>query len=174
MGANGKKVHAGLQKALTNIPYYKLFGAHATERGIGVRKIKKLQSYLGQDELMNGSISVDKIARIPGFESTTAKKVARDWMRFQNFIKEIDGYYTIEAEKVVGTALQNQKIVFSGFRDKDLQAAVEQAGGTMQSALSGKTTTLVVKDPNGTSSKIKKAQDLGTQIMSIDEFRKLV
>ena len=35
--------------ALINIPYYKLFGAYANERGIGVRRIKKLQQDLGLD-----------------------------------------------------------------------------------------------------------------------------
>lgn len=174
LGANGTKVHAGLQKALTDIPYYKLFGAYANERGIGVRKIKKLQEALGLDVLQSGNLAVDEIARVPGFESTTAKKIAMDWMKFQNFLKAIDGYYTIEAEKKVGTKLADQKIVFSGFRDKDLQAAVESAGGTMQSALSSKTTILVVKDPNGTSSKIKKAQDLGTKILGIDDFKRMV
>ncbi len=174
LGTNGSKIYAGLKVALTNIPYYKLFGAFANERGIGVRKIKKLQTALGLDALLNGDLAVHEIASVPGFESTTAKKIAMDWMKFQDFLKAIDGYYSLEVEKKVGTKLADQKIVFSGFRDKDLQAAVESAGGTMQSALSGKTTTLVVKDPNGTSSKIKKARELGTQIMSIDDFKRMV
>ena len=174
IGANGKKIHTGLQKVLKDIPYYKLFGAHASERGIGVRKIKKLQDAIGVTRLKGGGLGIDEIASVPGFERTTAKKIALDWMRFQAFLSKIDGYYTIEAEKAVGTKLAGQKIVFSGFRDKDLQDAVEQAGGIMQSALSGKTTILVVKDPNGNSTKIKKARTLGTKIMSVDDFRSMV
>ena len=42
----------------------------------------------------------------------------------------------------------------------------------MGSSISGKTTLLIAKDPTENSSKLKKARDLGIQIMGYDEFAK--
>ena len=66
------------------------------------------------------------------------------------------------------------KVVFTGFRDVDLQQAIETAGGEMQSGVSAKTTILVTRDPNSTSGKVQKARDKGVMILGIDEIKEMV
>jgi len=62
----------------------------------------------------------------------------------------------------------------TGFRDKEMAAKIEELGGDVQSSVSGKTTILVAKDPNSTSSKMQKARDNGTKIMGVDEFKEFI
>lgn len=65
----------------------------------------------------------------------------------------------------------NMAICFSGIRDAELEKKIVAGGGTIASGVSKKTTLLVVKDVNGTSSKISKAQQLGIAVMSMDDFK---
>lgn len=62
-------------------------------------------------------------------------------------------------------------VCVSGFRDSAMEQFIKENGGTIVSGVSKKTTHLIVKDTNITSSKINKAIDLGVTIISIDEFR---
>jgi len=176
IGENGHKVYDGLQSRLTNIPAYKLLGAFSTERGLGVRKFKKLQAAFGLDKLIDGEFNTDEVLKVEGFEEKTAVKVENVIGEFNEFLDNIACFYTFEEEVEVasGGSMEGQKVVFTGFRDADLQEAVERAGGEMQSGVSGKTTMLVTKDPNSTSGKVQKARDKGVQILGIDEFRSMV
>jgi DNA ligase (NAD+) len=63
-------------------------------------------------------------------------------------------------------------IVFTGSRDKELEAALAAAGHTVAAAVSKKTTHVVFPDgPAPTSSKITKAQELGIPLMTISALR---
>ena len=61
-------------------------------------------------------------------------------------------------------------ICVSGFRDSSIEKFIQMEGGKISSSVSKKTWCLIVQDKSATSSKISKAQELGTQIMSKDEF----
>ena len=61
-------------------------------------------------------------------------------------------------------------IVFTGFRNKEWEGKVEEAGGKVSTSISGKTTLVVAADPHDTSTKLKKARDLGIKIVSKEEF----
>jgi len=153
-----------------------LLGAFSTERGLGVRKFKKLQAAFGLDKLIDGEFTTAEVLKVEGFEEKTAAKVEKVIGEFNEFLDNIACFYTFEEEVEVasGGSMEGQKVVFTGFRDADLQEAVERAGGEMQSGVSGKTTMLVTKDPNSTSGKVQKARDKGVTIVGIDEFRSMV
>lgn len=74
-------------------------------------------------------------------------------------------------ENNTGVDLEGQKICMTGFRDKDMQTFIENSGGIVQSAASSKTTMVIAKDPNSSSGKIKKARELGIEILGIAEFK---
>ena len=61
-------------------------------------------------------------------------------------------------------------VCFSGVRNTELEQRIIETGGTIVSGVSKKTTHLIVKDVNATSSKITKAQELGIVIVNIDDF----
>lgn len=169
IGENGKKIYDGLREKLTDIPLYKIMGAFSTERGIGVRRIKKLQTALGRQDLYECS-SPALLAEVDGFDIKTAKQTQQVIFGFLDFYAEVHNYVTIAEDEKTGTKLSGEKVCMTGFRDKDMQAKIEELGGDVQSSVSVKTTILVCKDPNSNSGKVKKARDLGVTIMGINEF----
>lgn len=180
LGENGRKAYKGLHDKLNGIPVWKLFGAHATARGIGVRKMKKLfQEYgmdlLDFDKMYSEPVALDAIDAVEGFDYKTALKVLNELPAFRSFMQSVSEHVTFAVEEEASDGLmKDQKIVFTGFRDKDLQAHVEAQGGTMQSAVSSKTTIVVASNPNSNSGKLKKARDLGVKVMGIDEFKEML
>ena len=173
LGKNGSKVYEGLKKKLTDIPLYKIMGAVSIQRGMGVRRMKKIQEALGRDGLYSCT-SMSEIMNIEGFDTITAEQALNVIDDFKDFYSEMQSYITIEEEVEKGTAFADQKICFSGIRDKELAAQIEALGGTVQSGVSGKTTLLVTKDVNSTTGKPQKARELGIEIIDIEEMRKRV
>jgi len=176
IGENGNKIYDGLRTRLTDIPLYTLMGSVPFfGRGVGKRKFKKLITAIGWEVLY--TCADDDIVPVDGFDITTANKILAGMDEYLAWVEELELDFitiTYEDEGPTGTSMIGQKIVFTGFRDKDLQAAVEAAGGEMQSGVSGKTTMLVTKDPNSTSGKVQKARDKGVQIVGIDELKGMV
>lgn len=174
LGANGSKVYSGLRTALTDIPAYKFIGAHSNVRGLGVRKFKKLQQALGVPKLLACTNHLD-IINIAGFDEKTARGAVKAIAAFVDFAANLSSYYSFGSSDAANTgSLAGQKVVFTGFRDKNLEQIVEDEGGEMQSAVSNKTTIVVALTPNSSSGKIKKARDLGIRIMGVDEFKRMV
>ena len=170
LGKNGGKIYDGLRKKLADIPLYKIMGAVSTERGMGVRRMKKIQDAFGRDGLY-GCTSMHKIMGVDGFDEITATGALNVIDDFKEFFTEMKDYVTIATEKEIGTSFAGQKICFSGIRDKELAAAIEAEGGTIQSSVSSKTTLLVTKDVNSTTGKPKKAREMGIEIIDIEEMR---
>jgi len=173
IGENGNKVYHGLREKLTDIPLYKIIGAHSNQRGIGVRKMKKLQKALGRDEMYKCN-DPDVIASVDGFDTKTAEYTVIVISRFIDFFADVYDFVTIAEEESTGSSLAGEKICMTGFRDKEMAAKIEELGGDVQSGVSGKTTILVAKDPNSTSGKMQKARDNGIRIMGIDEFKEFI
>jgi DNA ligase (NAD+) len=66
----------------------------------------------------------------------------------------------------------NVIVIFTGVRDKELRQAIETTGGEVLDNFSTKATLVVAKDPEGSSNTIKKAQDKGIAIISLEDARK--
>ena len=69
---------------------------------------------------------------------------------------------------------QLHTIVFTGFRDADLQKQLEGRGHKVTSGVTVKTSYVVTKDPEGRSSKLKKAKELNIQIITPAEVLNLI
>lgn len=90
------------------------------------------------------------------------------------------GVTDIEDEKsmdlLIGTAsttgkLAGEVIVFTGCRaDRLMERAIRKEGGSVGSAISGKTTILVVKNREKITKKMEKAQEQGVKIVSWEQF----
>ena len=61
-------------------------------------------------------------------------------------------------------------MVFTGFRDKQLEQLIESEGGKLSSAVSGNTDYVVTVDKDADSSKLNKARDLNIEIFTKIEF----
>lgn len=179
LGSNGHKVAAGLKEKLTNIPLYKVMGAtHFFGRGVGVRKFKKLLQAIGHETVIFVvQETIHDIIKVDGFEVITAEKIINGMDRFVSWLAPLEarGLITVQYQmEDTGSTMKDEKVVFTGFRNKELAAEVEAQGGTMQSGVSGKTTILVASNPNSNSGKMKKAREKGVRVMGIEEFKELL
>jgi len=73
-----------------------------------------------------------------------------------------------------GQDISGKTVVFTGFRDKNLENNIINSGGKVTTSVSKKTSFVVVGGKKGTgSAKETKAAELGLPIYSLDEFKKI-
>lgn len=109
---------------------------------------------------------------VPGFDVKQASAFALNLPRFVKFAAAI-GIPIIKAKAVraVSTKLKGVAVLFTGFRDSDLEATIVKNGGSLASTIKS-ATVLVVKDPSSGSAKLNAARQLGTRILTAQQFRK--
>lgn len=171
VGANGNKIAASLRRRGENMTHELFLGAvKYLGFGFGVRKAKALLSQMSYGDLLKASES--DIAKLDGFDIKTATKVFNGIQDANALLEDLmqSGYITL-VQEVKTTELQGLNVVFTGFRDPDLEKAIEGAGGKVGSGVSGKTTHLLTTDPKSNSGKAKKARDLGVNVWSPEQFK---
>ena len=79
------------------------------------------------------------------------------------------------AATVAAGAAGQMIVVFTGVRDKALEATLQSKGHIVADAVTKKTTHLVHADgAAATSTKLIKAQEMGIKILSLSDFKHLV
>ena len=172
--SNGHKIFNGLKEKLTNIPMYKLMGAHpAFGRGVGIRKMKKLyEAFKGEWEDFENK---RRIISVDGFDEKTANKIVNGFGPFMNFLAEVEDLITIAPYEAPKSGnLNGLSVVFTGFRSKDLEKQVENAGGKMSTSVSSKTGLVVTDDVDGSSGKLTTAREKGIKIISMAELKEML
>lgn len=185
--AMSKKVNAGFMAKLMS-------GSLVFGQGIGERKLKDLIKGLPgilESKKKKKELKAD-IMGLDGFSDITAKKIVDGIKPFNKFLKKINKYYDVKYEtntksKTTDNTKSNNtkstkskydltKVVLTGFRDKDgtIEAYIEDNDGSLVGSVSKKTTLIVVDDINSTSAKVTKGRENGIQIISKDEFMKLI
>ena len=132
---------------------------------------------------------LNKIIGIDGFGEKTSELFVKNIPKFMNFLREIKQTHKLKeyqkqhqenkenAEENPEHKLYGKNIVFTGFRNKELQEKIEQIGGKISNTINKKTFILVVKDNDalsGGSKKVAKAKELKITIMVFDDFVKIV
>ena len=87
-----------------------------------------------------------------------------------------------EAEKTAlvgvlreGVYMNNDVVLFTGFRDAELSSAIVNLGGKVANNWSRKITMLIHKDGlKANTAKLKKAREAGVSIMSKSEFERYI
>jgi DNA ligase (NAD+) len=129
-----------------------------------------------------------KVEHILDFQSWTIEnyqalddvgpKMAQSLFDFFSLSENIETLKTLESLGInlrgatINTSgiLYGKQIVFTGFRNADLEKQIESLGGEIGNSLSKKTTILVMKEKGSGSSKEKKAMDYGVEVMTVEEF----
>lgn len=169
LGSNGSKVYESISEKLTNVPLYMLMGAYSTARGIGTRKIKKLQKEF--NERLLSIKSINDIINVEGFDVKTANQVLKCIEMFVPFLEQISSRVVVNYNTNNSSGeFTGKSIVFTGFRDSNLENTIEQQGGNVSSGVSKKTSLVVAKDITENSSKIQKANQLGIPVVSLETF----
>ena len=86
------------------------------------------------------------------------------------------GVNTESKEEPVGTKLSGKTFVLTGtlptLKREEAKALIEKAGGKVSGSVSAKTSVVLAGEAAG--SKLTKAQELGIQIISEEEFLKML
>lgn len=176
-----KKVFQNIEKAFEKTSLQKLMAAsNLFGRGMGEKRIKLILNKYPDilKKKWDVETTKDKVVQIEGFDTITATQFANGLKKFKSWFKKLEGLVDIDHLKVVektkktkGT-FQDKKVVFTGFRDKDLETFVETEGGEVTGTVSKNTSLVVFVQPPGKSmsSKLKKAHDLNIDVMTKDEF----
>jgi DNA ligase (NAD+) len=163
-----------------NIPFERvLFGLGI--RFVGETVAKKLVQHFGSiDELMNATY--DELVEVEEIGEKIAHSVIeyfKDPINFQLIerLQNIGLQFTGYKKEIIQGILTGKTVVVSGvfasFSRDEIKELIEQNGGKNGSSISSKTDFLVAGENMGPS-KLKKAVDLGIQILSEDEFVKLL
>ena len=117
----------------------------------------------------------EMVVDIDGFAEKTAKKFVKNIPAFKRFIRENGLEYKLEYTKEqesydTSHPLYEKNVLMTGFRDEDFKMNVRSYGGKIASGVSSNVDVLVVKSLDTTTSKMKKAQELGVDIMTKEQF----
>ena len=175
-----------IKSAMTNIPLAKFMAAsNKLGPGLGQERMKSVLSIypniLIDYKKWSKTDFINKIKSINGWEDKTAKLLVSNFENFINFYDSVKEYITIETVKNSITkasgVFTDKTIVFTSFRDKDLQSKIEIQGGKISSSISKNTDYLIVKDKSVLESptdKIIKAISLDIKILTKDKLIKLL
>jgi len=117
--------------------------------------------------LRKEKITISEVEDLEGFSNIMATKFIENydnfwlWLEKYPFLK-----YEKETIKVITKSgeYKDQYVVFSGFRSTELEEEIKSQGGVVQNTVNSKTTLVLTKDINKSSSKLKKAKDLNISI----------
>ena len=170
------EIRAAVAKAdcLTFMHASNLFG-----RSLGSTKLKLIVDRFPR--ILEGVQPTEvELAAIPGVGSITAAQFLAGLPEFFTFMEDIgvpcraktvQPMATATATAATKKSLVGLSVLFTGFRNKELEAEIEARGGKVASAISGKTSVVVAKNPEDSSSKVKAAKDLGIPVVDEAAFR---
>lgn len=171
IGVNGKRLFQSLRDKLSNVTEPAFFAAVDVFGSlIAEKRLEKVFEVFGTLD-----VTKEQLESIPGFAEETIKKYEsglsnlRYWKSFcEKHLKNIVVFKTVEK---LSDKLKDVKVVFTGVRDKDMEQNIKQNGGVVLSSVSKECNLVIAKDPNSSSSKVKKAKDLGIEVISYDEAK---
>ena len=116
-----------------------------------------------------------KITQLNGFSDKISDFFVEGLDDFRIFLKKsLAAGITIKQEIKsipISDEFKGMVVVFTGIRDKEVESEIINKGGSVGNGISSKTTILVVKDKNSSSSKTMKAKELNIKIMTLEEFK---
>jgi DNA ligase (NAD+) len=153
--------------------------------GIGKKKIEKIMNiYPNIIELYNKydyDNIINKIIDIEGFDIKTATQFVNNLSKFVKLYESLTDNIkkqlinNIKIIKKNNMLFENMIIVFTGFRDNELEDFIISNGGHINSSISSKTTLVISTEEainKNTNSKILKAKELNILIISKEKFIK--
>ena len=173
----GEMAHKNILNAVEKADLPKLMTAtNIFGRGFGEKRfVSILNEY--PDILISSesaAAKTDKVSKLKGMSKKSAEEFVSNIPEFMNFLDEAKLTskltYKSSAKVDTGHVLSGKKIVMTGFRDKDLQKAIEAVGGDIAGSVSKNTFVVLVKDITEDTGKADQARKLGIPLMTPSEF----
>ena len=119
-------------------------------------------------------VTKEELARLPGFKETKAERICVALHSAKSVIEKTLKHMRIKEIKMNKTGkCANLSFCFTGAASRpraELKQMAENAGATVSGSVNKKLDYLVIADPESTSTKAKKARELGVKLLSEDEF----
>lgn len=125
----------------------------------------------------------DTLISIDGFGDVIADSIVKYFSHQKNndLINDVLNYLQFTATEDSQTELKLENVTFVVTGDvhiyknrKELQGVIEKLGGKVTGSVSAKTNYLINNDVNSSSSKNKKAKELGIPIISEEDFEEMI
>jgi NAD-dependent DNA ligase len=191
-----QKLYANIQTQIQAAPLVTIMAAsNIFGRGFSDKKLELiLDEYPDvlidqqkQDANNTKETKIQKVAAIKGMATKTAEAFVDKIPAFLAFLKEAkledklqkdqENQEQKQQQKQIidqSHPLYNKSIVFTGFRDKQLEEQVKAHGGKIGSSVSKNTFILITKDPLDETGKVLEAKKLNIKIMTPEEFIHLI
>lgn len=140
------------------------------------RSITRMLMAAGYDTLEKlESMTLDEAQAVPGLGPVRAEIFTRVFPTKLPIIQRLLGAgVKLKVKNQAVGILSGKTVCMTGFRDKELTAAIEAAGGTVKDSVGKGLTYLVAKDKGSGSGKIKKAIELGTFVVDTNEMLDII
>ena len=150
--------------------------------GIGASNARVLSEAFHEDAEALSRAELSEVVSIKGIGPILGESIVRYFKEEENcrlFRKLLSILHLHKEEKAENAALSGKVFVITGslnhFQNrKELEEEIRKAGASTASSVSKNTSYLINNDKNSTSSKNKKAQELGIPILSEEDFLKLL
>jgi NAD-dependent DNA ligase len=176
---------SAMQQALNNISLSKLMAAsNKLGHGLGEEKIEKVITYypslLSDYKKWTYSEFINNIKQVNGWDTKTATLFVNNFQEFINFYNIIKKFIKLEDSQNKSTKLglfTNKIIVFSGFRNSNLEQKIKDQGGNVSTTISKKIDYLIIKNKDlldNPTDKILKAKEYNIKILTLDKLLDLL
>lgn len=175
---SAERIHENIVNGFQNITIPDVLGSCGIfGQGIGKKKLETLfnsiPDLLDIYKTKTKKQLLDIILKVEGFSVKTADSIIDNIMWADLFIKILNKIPFVKFKKniKVSNILDGKYILFSGFRDPNMEKLIKERGGNIDKSLTKKTSYLVVNVGNDlTSNKPKEAKEKGIPIYNSEEF----
>lgn len=173
--AKGKQLYEGMREALSDVYLPDLMVAsNCFGRIIGITRCEAVYEAIPDIMDLSPAEVREQMEELKGWSEKTIDQFMLGLKNFKALVKKMK--VTIaepeEDDGPEGDALEGEVVVFTGFRDAELEEEIENQSGVVGGSVSGKTTILLIKDKSFTSAKVDAARAKGIKILTAAEFRK--
>jgi len=174
---SAERIFNNIKKGFTDIDIPFTIGSSGVLGcGIGIKRVEELfRLYPNIMEDFDSGKTIDienKILSIEGFSNIITKQIIKNLPDVKKLLVNFNNNnITFKSKEIINNDMVNIKIIFTGFRDKDLEESIVKRGGKITSTVSKNTSFVIVKDPTfELTDKIKKAQELKIPILTKYDF----
>ena len=167
------KIINNIKIALENVNLIEIMNAsNIFGNGLGKKKLALIFSNI--PDVMKHKIDKnlkEKIMSLDGFSDITSNQFVNNLGEFKLFLKSLK-IKTHNLDSYIEKTQIKKNIVFTGFRNSDLEQYLESHKIAVKNTINSDTFLLITKDKLGKSSKIQEAQKKKIKILTLDEFLK--
>ena len=191
-GKLANKIHDSIQDKLKEATLSSLMASsNIFGRGISEKKIEPIMEMypnilneVGSDTSNDDfNKKIEMVKKVKGIAEKTAELFVSKIVLFVDFLKECGLEYKLvgdvnlnvegdgDGNVDVNHPLYGKTVVFTGFRDVNLEKMVKKLGGKIGSSVSKNTFVVVTKDKDDKTGKVLQAEKVGVNIMEPNEFK---